>query len=912
MPVWPTLLSRTYDEPMPDCLILCFTGRDNLQITVTPTPVSFPHGKLLPISPTWPLSEVQSSSAVDRMKPVPGRSPDNTSWPQSAQTPPPKTQRQARAHRDFSPSPYQGSGHSTSLEPSKDSTEALVQPRPPGGKEAAAVSGLPHTSMLPTLSPLPPVASSRAGLPSRPPWVGTPSMAELHSPRADALPSSSPSSLAPASPHSIIFSKPAEQPIKVLLFPQTAPTDSSSRQSIANPLNPFAEEMNHTPSRNAQDLIGVPRLGFPGSSSPAEGPHSAVSHTPEFLSSVADLAHLSLPPLAPGSLLQLPGGTPSSSVLEGAPSPASTQPIEAEVAERARNGVSLPAFKSTATHEAVSSPVQAAESVAVGMISRKAAPATAKDSAHPLHLSAAPENSRGPALSAEHTSSPLVPSLPLTPASRGQEILSGEVLTSPSNGAVADFPSMPSFLQLAGNHASPSATPPVPTPQEAGNYGPSPTAAADLLLSSTFPNLPSTTWTFPLQKEGSGTAVLKTNKKANLTVALQTVSSKERPSLHTVSGVTSDFSTDRVSSDITPPRTNLLPSELSPSSIPFARATQTVSPSHSSSNTKPDTYTVVTDHSELPVSASKQVTAFPSSSEVYDFSTMGDMKKPAVTDVFWHSLAAETGSRSTEPMISGLQQQTNYDVNGHTINSTSWETHSASTAPPGGLNSAASTIKSRDFKDNVGHLATAEGFSVQDPVSGTSSNQLVQQSDVTMVGNHTDFLSINTNNYSRDFQTAEVEDDPSISQPSVSHPHLRLPAHPTHSPVLTSPSLTSTASLWEMLSDGTDTSFQISSNIYPPPVINASPPFQSIPRYHSTAESPPLSTSALFRTPSKALPASQRPEKWTGAATNAGSLFPGTPSPKIGVTASGAKASSSSTEIHSFAQKEQIYLIPGW
>ncbi|XP_029065464.1 UPF0606 protein KIAA1549L homolog [Monodon monoceros] len=722
--------------------------------------------------------------------------------------------------------------------------------------------------MLPTLSPLPPVASSRAGLPSRPPWVGTPSMAELHSLRADALPSSSPSSLAPASPHSIIFSKPAEQPIKVLLFPQTAPTDSSSSQSIANPLNPFAEEMNHTPSRNAQDLIGVPRLGFPGSSSPAEDPHSAVSHTPEFLSSVADLAHLSLPPLAPGSL-QLPGGTPSSPVLEGAPSPASTQPTEAEVAERARNGVSLPAFKSTATHEAVSSPVQAAESVAVGMISRKAAPATAKDSAHPLRLSAAPENSKRPALSAEHTSSPLVPSLPLTPASRGQEILPGEVLTFSSNGAVADFPSMPSFLRLAGNHASPSAMPPMPTHQEAGNYGSSPTAAADLLLSSTFPNLPSTTWTFPLQKEGSGTDVLKKNKKANLTVALQTVSSKERPSLHTVSGVTSDFSTDRVSSDITPPRTNLLPSELSPSSIPFARATQTVSPSHSSSNTKPDTYTVVTDHSELPVSASKQVTAFPSSSEVYDFSTMGDMKKPAITDVFWHSLAAETGSRSTEPMISGLLQQTNYDVNGHTISSTSWETHSASTAPPGGLNSVASTIKSRDFKGNVGHLATAEGFSVQDPVSGTSTNQLVQQSDVTMVGNHTDFLSINTNNYSRDFQTAEVEDDPPISQHSVSHPHLRLPGHPTHSLVLTSPSLTSTASLWEMLSDGMDTSFQTSGNVYPPPVINASPPFQSIPRYHSTAESPPLSTSALFRTPSKALPASQHPEKWTGAASNA-------------------------------------------
>ncbi|KAM4849779.1 UPF0606 protein KIAA1549L homolog isoform X4 [Urocitellus parryii] len=115
-------------------------GADNLQIHVTPTPEPFPHGKLLPISPTWPFSEVKSSLAVDRIKNVLEQSPDNTSLLQLARTPPPRAHRRARAHVDFSPSLYQGSGQSASLEPSQDSSESLVQPRPPGGREAADVS----------------------------------------------------------------------------------------------------------------------------------------------------------------------------------------------------------------------------------------------------------------------------------------------------------------------------------------------------------------------------------------------------------------------------------------------------------------------------------------------------------------------------------------------------------------------------------------------------------------------------------------------------------------------------------------------------------------------------------------------------------------------------------------------------
>ncbi|XP_004406186.1 PREDICTED: UPF0606 protein KIAA1549L homolog [Odobenus rosmarus divergens] len=631
--------------------------------------------------------------------------------------------------------------------------------------------------------------------------------------------------------------------------------------------------MNHTRSKNAQDLIGIPHLGFSGSSAVQRpdlprlaGPHSVGSPTPEFLSSMAELARLPPPPLVPGSLPRLPVGPPSWSVSEVASSPTSTHPVKAGVAEGVHSGVSLPTAKSAAaaagTQEAVSSLFQTAESVAVETTSRKLAPATANDSAHPRHLSAAPENSEGPVLSAEHTASSLVPSpLPLPTASRGQAVLLGAWKST-----ATAFPSAPTFPQLLQIHASPSTVPQMPTPQEEGTDGAPPTAATDLPLSSKSPNLLSTTWAFPLWEEESVKTVLKKNEKANLTVAVQTLPSKEIPSLHTVNGFTSDSSTDHISSFfITTLRTNL-PTELALPSMPSVRSTQTISPSPSLSNINPEAHAAVVDHSESPVSTSQQVTAFPSSAEVYDFSTMRHVKKPATTDVFWSSLPTETGSLSIEPMISGLLQQTNYDLNGHTINSTSWETHSASTPPPSGSTSAASTIKSSDFRATAGHLVTAEGFNIQLPVLRTSPNQPIQQSEVTMVGNHTDFVSI-TSNYSRDFQTAEVGEYPSASQHAASRPHLQLPVHPTRALSPTSPRLTSTASLHEVLSDGRDTSLSISSDISPSPVISAFPPLQSLLRCHSTAESPPLSTRAGFRTPSKVRLASQGPDKWTATHT---------------------------------------------
>ncbi|EFB26530.1 hypothetical protein PANDA_005861, partial [Ailuropoda melanoleuca] len=630
--------------------------------------------------------------------------------------------------------------------------------------------------------------------------------------------------------------------------------------------------MNHTPSKNAQDLIGIPHLGFSGSSTmqqpklpPTAGPYSAGPPTPEFLSSMAELTHLPPLPLVPGSLPWLPDGPPSWSVSEVASSPTSTQPVEAGVAEGVHSGSSLPTSKSaaaaTVTQEAVSSLFQTAKSVAEEMTSRKLAAATANDLAHPMHSSAAPENSQGPVLSAKHTASSLVPfPLPLPTASRGQTILSRAWKST-----AADLPSVPTFPQLAQNHGSPSTGPQMSSPQEGGTNGSPPAAATDLPLSSKSPDLLSTTWAFPLQEEDSVTAVLKKNEKANLTVAPQTLPSKETPSLHTVNGFTSDSSTDHTSSFfITTLRTNL-PLESAHPSLSSVRSTQTLSPPPSLSNIKPEAHTAVVDHSELPTS--QQVMAFPSAAEVYDFSTTRHVKKPATTDVFWSSLSMETGSLSIEPMISGLLQQTNYDLNGHAINSTSWETHSASAPPPSGSTSAANTIKSSDFRATAGLFVTTEGFSIQLPVLRASTNQPIQRSEVTMVGSHTDVVSI-TSNYSRDFQTAEVEENPTASQRAASHPRLQLPVPPTRALLPASPSLTSTASLHQVLADGMDTSLSISRDVSPSPVLGASPPFQSLLRYHSTDESP-LSPRAILRTPSKVLLASQRPDKWSGAATHA-------------------------------------------
>ncbi|KAF5916256.1 hypothetical protein HPG69_007337 [Diceros bicornis minor] len=156
--------------------------------------------------------------------------------------------------------------------------------------------------------------------------------------------------------------------------------------------------------------------------------------------------------------------------------------MDAEVAGRVYTGASLLALKSetaAAIQEATPSLSPTVKSVAVEMTGRKPGPAIADDSAKPSHLSPAPENSKGPALLAGHTSSSVVPSpLPLTTASHGQASPSGAVPASPSFGSAADLPTTPTLFQPAQNHASLSATPKMPAPQEEGNNGSPPTAAS--------------------------------------------------------------------------------------------------------------------------------------------------------------------------------------------------------------------------------------------------------------------------------------------------------------------------------------------------------------------------------------------------------------------------------------------------
>nr|KAF6342954.1 hypothetical protein mPipKuh1_007159 [Pipistrellus kuhlii] len=657
--------------------------------------------------------------------------------------------------------------------------------------------------------------------------------------------------------------------------------------------------MNHTPPPNAQDLTSVPRLGFSGPSAeqrselpPTEDPRAAGSPTPEFLRSGPAPAHRSPPPLSLGNL-HLPRGPPSWSSLEAPSRPASTQPVTVEAAEAVHRGVSLPALRS----RSVPSLFQTAESGRVEVTGRMLAATAAKDSADPLHLSAAPGDSEKPVRSAEHTSSSLVPSpLPPAPAGQGQAVLSA----SPSEGTEADFPAVP---QPARNHAPPPTQPRMPTPRGEGRHGPPPTEATNFPLSSTFPDLLATLWTLPLQKEDGVTAVPRKHEKANVTVAMQTLLSKEVLSLRTLSGVTSAFSADPASSTVSrTPRADLA-SEFPSRSLPSTPFAQTVSPSPGLSSSKPGTDAAVTGLAELPVSTSKQVAGLPSSSEVY-FSTMGSTQEPVVTDVLWSSLSAEIGPLSPEPMLSGLLQQTKDAINGHTINSTSWRPHSAPSPAPSVLAPAVNTIDPPDLRVTAGHGATAEGVSLADSVLESGTNQPIQPSGVTMVGNRTAVSSASNNNHSRDFQTPKVEDFPPSSQQVKTHPPGQRPVHPTWPLPLPSPSLPSTAGLQEMLSDGMDTSSHISSNFYPAPVVHASTPFQSIPRYRSTAESP-LSTRASLGTPSRVLPPSQRPKEWTAgfavlskagptAAATASTLLLRKPSPPALSAALVAKGAGSS------------------
>ncbi|XP_075817687.1 UPF0606 protein KIAA1549L homolog isoform X2 [Microtus pennsylvanicus] len=855
------------------------SGTDNLQTHVTPTSESIPLGKLLPISPTWPFLEVKSSSAADKIKNVLGQPSDNTSLLQLSQTPLPKARHKTRARVDFSSSLYQGSGHGASPDLAKDSIETVVHPRPEGEREATAMSGLPRTSML---SPLPraPPAASRAASPSQP-LVGTPSLSK-HPLRSDSLPLLPPpssSSLLPGSSHSIT-PKPIDHPTEVPVFPQITPADSSSAQNPVNVLKPFSHKTNHVPSRNARTFIGTPPLDFSrpltkqySELAPSGIPRSAGSLIPGALSS---LAELSLPSIAPGGL---PGGTSSWPMLEEPLSSASTQPGPTARAVRGRSGVlsTINLGTAAASYEAWPLQVQTAES---GTSSRERAPVPPANSATTWpHLAAAPENSRKPFRSPENTPSSSLLSLPLTTPSQEQMDLSEAAPGSPLKGTGA-LPSLLTILQPTRDRASPDPVPEAASPQEDGRGGYLPDVAIHL-PSSKHPDLPPTVWTFPQQKEDRVTAIWGENEKANGTVPLWALPTKEASSLQAVSGFTSDFNTGEVSPLIkTALRTDLSPSGSPPSSMLVSQAPQAGSPPGSSS-TELETLAAVASPSGLPASASRQVPALPSSPDVYEFPTMEGTRKPAATDVLWSSLAAATASLSTESTISGLPWQTDRDLNTPTISATSWEPPPATVTLPSHTTWDANAIQPQNFKEAAGQLVMTDGFNFQDPVFSQSGNQPLRPSEGAIVESHTDLWL--TSKHPRDFDTAIGDYYPPTRQHSMS----QLPLRPAHPLWPTWPSLASAASLQQMLSDGTDTDSQISSDTFLSPGKNGSPQFQSVLEYHSSTDSTSVSTGAFSRTPSKVLRTSRRPKTRTGAATNAVET---SVSPKGELTATAAAA----------------------
>ncbi|XP_051000221.1 UPF0606 protein KIAA1549L homolog [Acomys russatus] len=842
------------------------SGTDNLQIHVTPTSESFPLGKLLPISPTWPFLEVKSSSAADKIKDVLGQPPDNTSLLQLPQTPLPKAHRRTRAHVDFSSSLYQGSGHSASLDLAKDSTETLVQTRPEGGREAADMSGLARTSML---SPLPPApsATSSATSPSQPPSL---SKHPLRSESRPLLPPLSSPSLAPPSPHSITPPKPTGQRPEVPLFPQITPADSSSAQSPADVLNPFTHKTNLFPSRNAQTVIGTPPLNSLtpltkqySKFSPPGSARSAASPAPGVLSSIADLDHLSVPSLAPGGL---PDGTSSWSTLEEASSLTSTQPVHTAGAVRGHSGVSLPVYLRTAaaSYETWPPRFQTVESAMTTIREPAPVPPTNSSAKRP-HLSEAPGNSRKPTLFPANAPSSLVPPppLPLTTPSQRQMVPSEAAPGSALKGTGAP-PSLLTVLQPNKDGASPAPVPEALASWEDGHNGYRPDVAMHL-LSSRLPNLPPTIWTFPEQEEGRATAAFRKTGKADGTVPLWAHPANEDPSLRAVSGFTSDANTG--SPIITAAlRADLSPSGSSPSTLlttqtPQAGPPPSPPPPPASSRTKLQTLTAVTSLSGLPASASKQVTVFLSSTDAaYDFPTMGGARKPAATDVLQSSLPAETAPLPTQSMtVSGLRhRQEDDDINTHTTDSTRWEPHPASATHPSATTSAANVPQSQNFKEIAGQLVAAGSFNSQDLVLSQSANQPLQlSSEEAIVESHTDLRP--TSKHVTDFDTAVVD-----YYASTSHrPMSQLPIRPAHPFWPTWPSVSSAASLQQMLSDGVDTGSQISSDIYLSLEKNGSPQFQKVLEYHPSTDSPSISTGAFPRTPSKVPRTSRRPKKWT-------------------------------------------------
>ncbi|XP_044537780.1 UPF0606 protein KIAA1549L homolog [Gracilinanus agilis] len=865
-----------------------YLGTNHPWMNVTLTPHSFANlRRSTSTSPTWPSWELKSSSNVDRLKDPMRHFPENASLLQIIRStlahPPSRT----RSQTDFSSTLYQGSGHSASLDPSKELAQALAHPRPRDSDEVADVSGLPqHNMSVPLLSTTPSVTLSSAVLSSQLMPLGPPSIPNQHTPGSDivsALPSPSLSSSVPGSPHTIIFSKPTKLPVKVPSFPQRAPHDSSHRESTDNPLDPLSSKTNHPPSRKAQELTDNLSLDFSGSTTaqysrlvPSERLNPESPSTSVFVNSMPDIPHLSSSPVAPGSLPWLPSQTPTLLKFTDVSSsgPVHTQPFKSRVTKRAHGSVSWPAFESSSEMSEVGSRLVQSIDGRTASMERRHSPSIHATLNKPVHLSPASEEVGAGSHSVKRTPSSLGPAtlslVAVGGATATHATSSSATKNEPASPTTSDFPwqswSRASPLLMAAKK---------PTFQEKDKDG----TPADLFLMETGQSSVqySTTSSLLPGKEGSLMGAFMENEKANM-VASPT---QEATSQSTLSETMSDLTTNHIpAAIITEPQASLTLSELPVPPVPPTERSFMALGSSPIVDAESEIMAAPTNPARITTSAPKQEAAFLSSAHTLHSSVPARTQESTSTAISQGFLSGETESHFLESAITVLAHQKDYDLNGHEKSPTSSVTHSAKVSALNSPNSAAKVTHSPDVRDAYLHPAFAKEFSVQHPSLNLSTEQATHQSRVTTIGNSTDLWPTNHKNITRDLETSLRPLLATHEAFATLRQHLsRLPSKsppPLTSLPPASSDLTSPISLQEMFPGETETRTSFASTRHPSPMINTSVPFQSghKPWTFPAAVLPTL-TPALFKTAPKVPLTSPVPENWTVATAHASSLVPG-------------------------------------
>ncbi|KAG6935297.1 KIAA1549 like [Chelydra serpentina] len=285
-------------------------GTKQHQINVAPSTES-PNWRSI-FSPTWPSTEIKSSSMADMSM---RQTLENANLLQIIKTT--LTGARTMDQTNFSPTLYQGSGNSASQEPSEVSAESPVRSPSQDVDETTVVSGLPQIGMFATLSTKPSMTHSSTAVPSQLKSLKTPSISKESTSGSDILatvPSPSFSSLVIQSPHTIIFSKLTVLSTKVPLSTDTESsfhvdsTDSHFSASRDNPPSTVtavnSSTVNHTLFRRGpKEVTGTTSLNSFGSTmihstktmgrvSPSESISLLSAHSPTSLSVISSQSSL--------------------------------------------------------------------------------------------------------------------------------------------------------------------------------------------------------------------------------------------------------------------------------------------------------------------------------------------------------------------------------------------------------------------------------------------------------------------------------------------------------------------------------------------------------------------------------------------------------------------------------------------